>query len=129
MSFYTYLLASKPYGTLYCGHTDDLIARVWKHREKVYSGFTAKYGVTRLVWYESHGEREGAFRRERQIKKWNRAWKIRMIEAGNSTWMDLYEELSGTSSADQSQIQFPLIPAKAGTQTDSGLKAPAGQDP
>jgi putative endonuclease len=107
VSFYTYLLASAPYGTLYCGHTDNLISRVWKHREKVFSGFTAKYGVTRLVWYEAHGEREGAFRQERRLKKWNRAWKIRLIEAENPTWADLYEEFCGTSSADQSAV--PLI--------------------
>jgi putative endonuclease len=108
VSFYTYLLASAPYGTLYCGHTDDLIARMWKHREKVYSGFTAKYGVTRLVWYEAHGELSDAFRRERRIKKWERAWKIRLIEAENPAWSDLYEDFCGTSSADQSQV--PLIP-------------------
>jgi putative endonuclease len=108
MSFYTYLLASAPYGTLYCGHTDDLVARIWKHRERVYSGFTAKYGVYRLVWYEAHGEREHAFRRERRIKKWNRGWKVRLIEVENPTWSDLYEAFCGTSSADQSQV--PLTP-------------------
>jgi len=95
VAFYTYLLANAPYGTLYCGHTDDLIARVWKHREKVFGGFTAKYGVAQLVWYESHGERAMAFRRERQIKKWNRAWKARLIEEMNPRWDDLYEELVG----------------------------------
>ena len=94
MSFYTYLLASRPYGTLYCGHTDDLSARVWKHKEKVFAGFTAKYGVTRLVWYEVYEERENAFRRERRIKKWNRAWKIAIIEEMNPTWSDLYETLN-----------------------------------
>ena len=96
MSFYTYLLASAPYGTLYCGHTDDLASRVWKHKEKekVYRGFTAKYGVFMLVWYEVHDTREGAFHHERRIKKWNRAWKIRLIEAENSTWCDLYETLN-----------------------------------
>ena len=94
MAFYTYLLASKPYGTLYCGHTDNLAMRVWKHREKVYPGFTAKYGVTRLVWYEVYEERENAFRRERRIKKWERDWKIRIIEEMNPTWSDLYETLN-----------------------------------
>ena len=94
VSFYTYLLASAPYGTLYCGHTDRLALRVWKHREKVYPGFTAKYGVTRLVWYEVYEDREHAFRRERRIKKWERAWKIRLIEAMNPTWSDLYETLN-----------------------------------
>jgi putative endonuclease len=93
MSFFTYLLASAPYGTLYCGHTDNLTGRVSKHREKVFSGFTAKYRVFRLVWFEAHGERGGAFRRERQIKKWNRAWKVRLIEDGNPGWIDLYENL------------------------------------
>jgi putative endonuclease len=94
MAFYTYLLASAPHGTLYCGHTDALSLRVWKHREKRYGGFTAKYGVTRLVWYELHDSREPAFRRERKIKKWNRAWKLRLIEAANPGWEDLYETLN-----------------------------------
>ena len=94
MSFFTYLMASRPYGTLYCGHTDAIGQRVWKHKERAYSGFTAKYGVTRLVWYEIHTERSSAFRRERQIKKWNRAWKVRLIEEMNPTWRDLYETLN-----------------------------------
>ena len=92
--FYVYLLASRPYGTLYCGHTDDIARRVWQHREKAFKGFTAKYGVTRLVWYEPGDTREGAFIRERQIKKWNRAWKIQLIEATNPGWTDLYETLN-----------------------------------
>ncbi len=94
MSFYTSLLANGPYGTLYCGHTDDLASRVWKHKEKTYRGFTAKYDVVRLAWYEAHEERDYAFRRERQIKKWNRAWKIRLIEELNPRWDDLYETLN-----------------------------------
>ena len=92
--FAVYLLASRPYGTLYCGHTDDLARRVWEHRQKTHKGFTSKYGVDRLVWYEMGETREGAFTRERQIKKWNRAWKIQMIEALNPTWADLYEALN-----------------------------------
>jgi len=94
MAFFTYLLASAPYGTLYCGHTDDLAARVWKHKEKVFRGFTAKYGVDRLVWYEVFDSREGAFLRERRIKKWERAWKIRLIEELNPAWADLYETIN-----------------------------------
>ncbi len=93
MAFYTYMMASGPYGTLYCGHTDDLAQRIWKHKKKVYRGFTARYDVTRLVWYEVHDDRSGAFRRERKIKKWNRAWKIRLIEGLNPQWLDLYETL------------------------------------
>jgi putative endonuclease len=123
VAFYTYLMASAPYGTLYCGHTDDLVTRVWKHRDKVYSGFTAKYGVMRLVWYETHGERAEAFRHERQIKKWNRGWKIRLIEAENPTWSDLYEAVSGTTSADQSQIEFPI------TDNTHSAHPRAGGDP
>ncbi len=91
MAFYTYILASKPYGTLYCGHTDSMSSRIIKHREKRYSGFTAKYEVFRLVWYEVFETREGAFRRERQIKKWYRRWKIALIQELNPTWADLYE--------------------------------------
>ncbi|MET3666816.1 GIY-YIG nuclease family protein [Caulobacter sp. 1776] len=92
--FAVYILASRPYGTLYCGHTDDLPRRVWEHKEKVHKGFTAKYGVNRLVWYEMGDTREGAFARERQVKKWNRAWKIELIEALNPGWADLYETLN-----------------------------------
>jgi len=94
MPFYTYLLASRRNGTLYCGHTDNIAERMWEHREKLSEGFTAKYDVTRLVWYEVHDTREGAFNRERQIKKWNRAWKIRMIEEHNPQWLDRYETLN-----------------------------------
>lgn len=92
--FSVYLLASRPYGTLYCGYTDDIARRTWEHREKTFKGFTAKYGVMRLVWYEMGDSREGAFMRERQIKKWNRAWKIRLIEAENPGWVDLYDTLN-----------------------------------
>ena len=95
MSFYAYLLASRPYGTLYCGMTDDLARRVWEHREHVRRGFTAKYDVVRLVWYELHDTREAAFQRERRIKDWRRAWKIELIEAMNPGWDDLYEVLNG----------------------------------
>ncbi|HEY9217027.1 MAG TPA: GIY-YIG nuclease family protein [Phenylobacterium sp.] len=94
MGFYTYLLASQRNGTLYCGHTDALGARVWRHKQRVFGGFTAEYGVSRLVWYEPHETREGAFRRERQIKKWNRAWKLRLIEGENPEWDDLYATLN-----------------------------------
>ncbi|HEY5409871.1 MAG TPA: GIY-YIG nuclease family protein [Caulobacteraceae bacterium] len=94
MAFYTYILASQPNGTLYTGHTDALAKRVWQHKEKVFPGFTDKYGVSILVWYEVHETRSGAFHRERQIKKWNRAWKIRLIRQMNPDWLDLYESLN-----------------------------------
>ena len=87
--FFVYLLASKPYGTLYTGYTDDLYKRIREHRAKVRPGFTAKYGVTRLVWFEAHGTRHEAWVRERRIKEWNRDWKIRLIEETNPHWLDL----------------------------------------
>ena len=94
MSFAVYLLASGPAGTLYCGSTDNLSYRVWQHKEKLIKGFTAKYSVDQLVWYEMHDTREAAFRRERQIKEWRRAWKIELIERENPRWRDLYETLA-----------------------------------
>jgi putative endonuclease len=94
MSFYTYILSSGPYGTLYTGHTDDLSRRVFEHREKVRPSFTSKYGVNQLVWFENLDMRESAFRRERQIKEWKRRWKIELIEASNPTWRDLYDDLN-----------------------------------
>ncbi|HWE44624.1 MAG TPA: GIY-YIG nuclease family protein [Caulobacteraceae bacterium] len=92
MAFFTYILASQRNGTLYTGSTDDLVKRVWQHKNKMSSGFTAKYDVDRLVWFEIHGTRNDAFVRERRIKKWNRLWKLEMIERTNPTWRDLYED-------------------------------------
>jgi len=93
VSFYVYLLASRRNGTLYIGMTDDLAQRVWMHRTGVLPGFTKRYGVRMLVWYEQHETRESAFTRERQLKKWNRAWKLRLIEQMNPTWRDLYDDI------------------------------------
>ena len=94
MSFYVYILASQRNGTLYIGITDNLVRRVWQHREGVVPGFTNDYGVKLLVWYEVHETRESAFQRERQMKKWNRAWKLRAIEEKNPTWRDLWDEIA-----------------------------------
>ena len=93
--FFVYLLCSKPNGTLYVGVTSDLPKRMWEHKNKVVPGFTAKYGVDKLVWYEVHDDWEAAFRREKQIKEWKRLWKIQLIEADNSQWVDLYPGLLG----------------------------------
>ena len=93
MSFFVYTLASRRNGTLYTGMTDDLIRRAWEHRAGVVQGFTKKYGAKLLVWYEVHESRETAFQRERQIKKWNRTWKLEMIERFNPSWRDLADEL------------------------------------
>ncbi len=92
--FYTYILASKRNGTLYTGSTDELAARIWQHKEKTFKGFTEKYGVDTLVWFETHETRDAAFRRERQIKEWKRAWKLELIEAENPDWIDLFETLN-----------------------------------
>jgi putative endonuclease len=88
--FFVYLLASRPFGTLYVGMTDDLLRRVWQHKTKVVPGFTARYGVDRLVWFEPHETLEAAFVREKRIKEWKRAWKIQLIERNNPYWLDLY---------------------------------------
>jgi putative endonuclease len=94
MSFWVYMLASSRNGTLYAGMTDDLVRRIWQHRSGAVPGFTQKYDVKQLVWYEEHQTREAAFQRERQIKKWNRGWKLELIEEANPDWRDLFDELS-----------------------------------
>ena len=88
-----YILASRPNGTLYIGVTSDLIQRIWQHKSNLVKGFTERYGVHRLVWYEVHDSMESAIQREKAIKKWNRAWKIELIEKNNPTWGDLYNEI------------------------------------
>jgi len=94
MMFFVYILASRHYGTLYVGSTTDLARRVWEHKTRAVLGFTAKYGVDRLVWFEVHQTLEAALVRERQIKRWKRDWKINLIEAENPHWVDLYPSLS-----------------------------------
>ena len=93
--FYVYLLASKPYGTLYVGVTSDLVGRVWQHKNKVVDWFTARIASIELVWFEIHQNAEAAIRREKQIKEWRRDWKINMIERDNPHWIDLYPNLLG----------------------------------
>ena len=92
--FYVYLLASRPNGTLCVGTTADLLRRIWEHKTKAVPGFTAKYAVNRLFWFEPHARREAALRREKQIKEWRRAWKISLIEEDNPHWIDPYSSLS-----------------------------------
>ena len=88
-----YMLASDGNGTLSIGVTSNLPARIWRHREHVVDGFTTRYGVTRLVWYEMHPTMESAITREKQLKKWNRAWKMRLIQDANPYWNDLWPTL------------------------------------
>ena len=94
MSFFVYILGSRRNGTLYIGMTDDLVRRSWEHRIGAASGFTKKYGVKLLFWYEVRESRESAFMRKRQIKKWNRSWKLHLIESFNPDWRDLTDDLS-----------------------------------
>lgn len=88
-----YILASKRNGTLYIGVTSDLVQRAWQHRNHAVEGFTKKYGVDKLVYYELHEDMENAILREKRLKKWNRAWKLRLIEEMNPDWKDLYESI------------------------------------
>lgn len=88
-----YLLASRRNGTLYVGVTSDLIKRVWQHKEDVVPGFTKRYGVHTLVWYELHPSMESAIRREKAIKEWKQRWKLDMVEKANPEWRDLSDGL------------------------------------
>ncbi len=94
MAFYVYLLASRKNGTFYTGVTNNLARRIHEHREKQAEGFTRRYDLTRLVYYEVFESPEDAIRREKRLKRWPRAWKIRTIEAANPDWRDLYVDLN-----------------------------------
>lgn len=93
-AYYVYILASRIGGTLYIGVTNDLVRRVYEHREKLAQGFTRKYNIARLVYFEQHADIEAAILREKRLKKWNRTWKIRLIEEGNPNWDDLYPAIA-----------------------------------
>ena len=95
--YYVYILASDRNGTLYVGVTNDLARRVYEHRNDLIEGFTKRYGVHRLVWFEVHGDINEAIVREKRIKKWNRSWKLRLIEKMNPDWIDLTEQLMSQS--------------------------------
>jgi len=88
-----YILASQRNGTLYTGVTSILVKRIWEHKNNLIESFTKRYGVHLLVYFELHSDMKSAITREKQIKKWNRAWKIRLIEAGNPEWRDLWHEI------------------------------------
>ena len=101
--YYVYILASRRNGTLYVGVTNDVLRRTWEHKSDLVEGFTRKYGVHILVWYELHGDINTAIAREKRLKRWNRAWKIKLIENDNSGWNDLYDRLLG-------EITLPDLP-------------------
>ena len=89
------ILASGRSGTLYVGVTSDLVQRTWQHKERLGGGFAAKHSVENLVWYELHATMDSVISREKQIKRWNRAWKVRLIEESNPYWIDLWSQIIG----------------------------------
>ncbi len=89
-----YILASKRNGTLYIGVTSDLVKRIWEHRNNMVKGFTKRYSVHQLVWYELHETMESAIQREKQIKEWKRRWKLELIERVNPDWQDFYYKIA-----------------------------------
>ncbi len=93
-TYYVYILASRRNGTLYTGVTNDLVRRVSEHKQKLGGGFTKKYGVDKLVWFEAGNSIEGAILREKQIKRWNRQWKIDLFRDSNPDWVDLYPSIA-----------------------------------
>jgi putative endonuclease len=92
--FIVYIMANRKNGALYIGVTGNPVGRIWQHKNHWFDGFTKRYGVTKLVWYEFHAEPEPAIRREKQLKEWQRAWKINLIEQQNPDWRDLYPQLT-----------------------------------
>jgi putative endonuclease len=94
MPYFVYLMARRKHGTLYLGVTNDLVRRVYEHKNKVVAGFTARYDVDRLVWFETYDDPTSAITREKDIKKWRREWKIRLIEEDNPDWLDLYDRIT-----------------------------------
>ena len=90
-----YILANRRNGSLYTGVTSDLLKRIWLHKSKLVEGFAKKYAIDRLVYFEFHEDIVSAITREKNIKKWKRAWKIKLIEENNKVWRDLYDEIVG----------------------------------
>ncbi len=95
MAYYVYILASRKEGALYTGVTSDLVRRVHQHKSKEIAGFTSRYNIRRLVWFEIHDDPIAAISREKELKKWRRAWKIALIEKENRAWDDLYDHIVG----------------------------------
>jgi putative endonuclease len=101
---FVYILASKRNGTLYVGVTSDLVARIHQHKKGAIPGFTRKYDVKRLVWFETHEDIEEALIRERRIKNWRRKWKLQLIEKDNPYWRDLFFEICGVEEISGSPL-------------------------
>ena len=99
-NFYVYILCNKRNGTLYTGVTSRIIKRIYEHKNKLVDGFTKKYNLHRLVWYEIHETAESAITREKRIKKWERKWKLELIEKENPGWNDLYDHICGNTGSE-----------------------------
>jgi putative endonuclease len=93
MSYYVYIIASRKDGAIYVGVTNDIVRRIFEHRIKAVPGFTSKYNITRLVWFEIYDDPISAISREKELKKWKRSWKVELIEKDNPEWNDLYESI------------------------------------
>ena len=120
--FHVYLLASRPHGTLYVGVTSDLVRRVWNHTAKAVPGFTAQYGVGRLVCFEARAEAHSAIRREKQIKEWRRAWKVRLIEEQNPEWADLYPSIVGDHTSVKNATWSDTVRRHSGSRPSPGRR-------
>jgi len=94
---FVYIMTNKPDGTLYIGVTNDLVRRVFEHRTHAAPGFTDRYNLERLVWFEQHDTPAEAIRREKALKRWNRAWKVELIQKSNPKWLDLWDDNVGSS--------------------------------
>jgi putative endonuclease len=93
MSYYVYIIASRKDGAIYLGVTNDIVRRIYEHRTKVVAGFASRYDITRLVWFEIYEDPISAISREKELKKWRRSWKVKLIEAQNPQWSDLYDSI------------------------------------
>jgi len=93
MAYYVHILASRKDGAIYIGVTNDIVRRVFEHRQKAVPGFTTKYNITRLVWFDVYDDPISAISREKELKKWRRDWKVQSIEKENPQWLDLYESI------------------------------------
>jgi putative endonuclease len=117
-----YMLASKKNGTLYIGVTSNLIQRVFQHKNNITQGFTQKYNVKTLVWYEQHPSMESAIIREKRLKEWKRAWKIKLIEEMNVNWLDLYPSILGVDSSLRWNDDVNHNPDPSSRHTDSSSR-------
>ena len=93
MNYFVYIIASRKDGAIYIGVSNDIVRRIFEHRNKVVPGFASKYNITRLVWFEMYDDPISAISREKELKKWKRSWKIQLIEAENPQWNDLYDSI------------------------------------